>query len=212
MHTSLPRQLLVTAAALACAASLSAQKRTVKKVSAAAKPGTYAVFVTGRGSFTAQLYPQEAPKAVANFIALAEGKQAYRNPLMGTLSSAPFYNNLLFFRTLPGFMIQTGDLLNNGTGSLGYALPYEKNNLKFDQPGRMALAQVEGDASSRGAQIFFTVEAAPPLDKQGFLIIGQVVEGLGVVKAIADGAHKPGTQDQPANPVILREVRIQTIR
>ncbi|MGH9476714.1 MAG: peptidylprolyl isomerase [Terriglobales bacterium] len=209
MRTSLPHPVLAAAAALACALALAAQKPAPKLP---LSPGTYAVFATSKGSFTAQLYPQAAPKGVANFIGLARGTQPWRNPLMGMLSSAPLYHNLLFFRTVPGFMIQTGDPLNNGTGSIGYTLPLETNHLKFDRPGRMALAQVGGDTSSRGPQIFFTLAAVPTLDKEGFLIIGQVVEGLDVVKAISLGPHKPGTEDQPQYPVILRDVHIQVVK
>ncbi|MGH9487463.1 MAG: peptidylprolyl isomerase [Terriglobales bacterium] len=214
MRSSLPRALTVAVATLACALCLSAQKHTAKKPAAPAKlgPGTYAVFVTGKGSFTAQLYPSLAPKAVANIIALAEGKQPYKDPLMGRLSMSPFYDNLLFFRTISGYMIQTGDLLNDGTGSLGYTLPFEKNNLKFDRPGRMALAQVQGDPSSRGSQVFFTLAPVPQLNSQGFLIIGQIVRGLNVAKAISEGPRKGGRSDMPAYPVILHTVKINLVR
>ncbi|MGH9412274.1 MAG: peptidylprolyl isomerase [Terriglobales bacterium] len=209
---SLPRAAVVVFAALACALTLSAQKHAAhKKAAPPAKlgPGTYAVFVTSKGSFTAQLYPRQAPKAVANFVALAEGKQPYKNPLTNALSMAPFYKNLLFFRTIPGYMIQTGDLLNDGTGSLGYQLPLEKNSLRFDQAGRMALAQIPGDTSSRGAEIFFTLEPVPQLDKEGFLVIGQIVRGLDIAKAISMGPRKPGHQDEPRYPPILHNVTIE---
>ncbi|MGH9467864.1 MAG: peptidylprolyl isomerase [Terriglobales bacterium] len=212
MRARATRPVLAALMMLACALALQAQRRAPHKAAtpaAALGPGTYVVFITSKGSFTAQLFPQQAPKAVGNFIALAEGKQPYRSPLTNMLSSAPFYTGLLFFRTIPGSMIQTGDLLNDGTGTLGYQLPLEKNGLKFDRPGRMALAQVAGDASSRGAQIFFTLEPVPTLDKEGFLIIGQIVRGLDVAKAISLGPRKKGYTDEPEYPAVLRNVRIE---
>lgn len=211
-RSSLFRTVVTVFAALACALTLSAQRHTAAKKHATPVrlgPGTYAIFLTSKGSFTAQLYPKEAPKAVANFVALTEGKQPYKNPLTGLLSSAPFYHNLLFFRTIPGYMIQTGDLLNDGTGSLGYQLPFEKNSLTFSQAGRMALAQIPGDTTSRGAEIFFTLEPVPQLDKEGFLIIGQIVEGMEVAKALSTGPRKTGYSDRPQYPPILRNVRIE---
>lgn len=217
MRTSLSRTLTAAALALACSLCLSAQSKAPAKPAAKAAapaklgPGTYAVFTTSKGTFKAELFSKDAPKAVANFVALAQGKQPYKDPRMGTLSMAPLYQSLLFFRTIPGYLIQTGDPLNNGTGKLGYTLPFEKNNLKFDQPGRMALAQVPGDASSRGSQVFFTLKAVPALDQGGYLIIGQIVEGMDVAAALSEGPRKNGAQDIPQYPNVLRNVKIQIV-
>ncbi len=212
---SLPRPIAGALLALACTLTLTAQHKPAAKPAAApAKlgPGTYATFHTSKGTFVAQLFPNAAPKAVANFIHLAEGKQPYKDPSTGGLSMAPLYNGLLFFRTIPGYMIQTGDPLNNGQGNLGYSLPVEKNNLRFDQAGRMALAQVPGDPTTRNSQIFFTLKPVPAMDKQGFLIIGQIVRGLNVAQAIAVGPRKGGSMDLPAYPNILQSVSIQVIK
>lgn len=198
--------------------SLSAQRPAAKaaaKPAAAAPaklgPGTYAIFDTSKGKFTAVLYAKEAPKSVANFIALAEGKHVYKDPRLGSLSTSKVYDGLLFFRTIPGFMLQTGDLLNNGEGRLGYTIPWEKNALKFDQPGRMALAQAPGDPASRGSQIFFALKAEPALDNQDYLVIGQIVSGLDVADALSEGPRKNGASDLPAYPNILNHVTIQTL-
>jgi len=173
-------------------------------------PGEYATFSTSKGSFVVELFTKEAPKAVANFVALATGKQPYRTS-MGGLSMSPYYNSLLFFRTIPGYMIQTGDQLNNGTGKMMNTLPFEKNNLKFDVAGRMALAQTPGDPNSRGAQIFFTLKPVQPLDKEGYLIIGQIVQGLDVAQALAEGPRRAGQSDVPQYPNILNKVTIQDV-
>jgi peptidyl-prolyl cis-trans isomerase A (cyclophilin A) len=219
MFAALPRPLAAAALALACALTLTAQHKPAAKAApkhAAAQgklgPGTYAVFHTSKGAFVAQLFPKDAPKAVANFIALVEGKQPYKDPSTGGLSMAPLYNGLLFFRTIPGYMIQTGDPLNNGQGNLGYTLPYEKNNLSFNVAGRMALAQVQGDPSTRNSQIFFTLKPVPAMDKEGFLIIGQIVRGLNVAEALSQGPRKGGASDLPAYPNMLQSVSIQVVQ
>lgn len=220
MSTSLPRLLTAASMALACAIGLSAQQKTAPKTAAAKpvaapaklSPGEYATFDTSKGKFVVELFPKEAPQSVANFIGLAEGTKPYKDPLTGNISMAKLYDQLLFFRTIPDYMIQTGDPLNNGRGTLGYPLPVEKNALKFDQPGRMALAQVPGDPSSRGSQVFFTVRATPTLDGQGFLIIGQVVDGMDVVKALSEGPRRGGATDLPEYPNILQHVTIQTVK
>ncbi|MGH9416079.1 MAG: peptidylprolyl isomerase [Terriglobales bacterium] len=216
---SLPRSLAALLAAAVCSIGLAAQQKPAPKKAASHAtapfkmgPGEYAIFSTNKGSFTAQLYPKLAPKAVANFVGLAQGTRPYKDPVMGNLSTAKFYQNLLFFRTVPDYMIQVGDALNNGTGSLGYTIPYEKNTLKFDQPGRMALAQAQGDPTSRGAQVFFTLKPVPALDTQGFLIIGQIVDGLDVAATLSQGPRKGGARDIPTYPNVLRSVTIKTVQ
>lgn len=218
LSRSLPRSFAVLLVAAVCALSLAAQQKPAPKKAASHAaapfkmgPGEYAIFNTNKGSFTAQLYPQQAPKAVANFVGLAQGTRPYKDPVMGNISTAKFYQGLLFFRTVPDYMIQVGDALNNGTGSLGYTLPFEKNSLKFDQPGRMALAQAAGDPTSRGAQVFFALKPIPSLDTQGFLIIGQIVQGLDVATALSEGPRKGGARDTPAYPNVLRSVTIKKV-
>ncbi|MGH9394000.1 MAG: peptidylprolyl isomerase, partial [Terriglobales bacterium] len=130
MRTSLPGLLARVAIAAACTLCLSAQapaakaaaKPAAKAAAAPAKlgPGEYATFDTSKGKFVVELYPKLAPKSVANFVGLVQGKQPYKDPRLGNLSMAPLYNGLLFFRSIPDYLIQTGDPLNNGTGRLGY--------------------------------------------------------------------------------------------
>jgi cyclophilin family peptidyl-prolyl cis-trans isomerase len=205
MTTSLPRGFWLALITFCLGAGLAAQSTKLP-------PGEYATFVTNKGTFVAQLYPDKAPQAVANFVALAEGKRPYKDPTTGGLSSAPLYAGLLFFRTQPGAFIQVGDPLNTGTGSLGYTLPFEKNDLKFDRPGRMALAQSPGDPTSRGSQIFFTLKALPEYNADGFLIVGQIVRGLNVAIALSQGPRRAGTSDIPRYPNTLKHVTIQDVK
>jgi len=208
MHNSRLRGAAIGGLMLALGLGVAAQKAAPAKL----PPGEYATFVTNKGTFVAELYPKLAPKAVANFVELAEGKRPYKDPSTGGLSMAKLYAGLLFFRTQPGVFLQVGDPTNSGTGSLGYTLPFEKNDLKFDRPGRMALAQSPGDPTSRGAQIFFTLKALPEYNADGFLIIGQIVRGLPVAIALSQGPRQAGTRDRPQFPNTLKSVTILDIQ
>ena len=79
-----------------------------------------ATFVTSLGEFKVRLMPDHAPKTVANFVGLAEGTKEWTDPKTKEKVKKPFYNGLIFHRVIPGFMIQGGDPLGNGTGDPGY--------------------------------------------------------------------------------------------
>ena len=74
----------------------------------------YAVFETSRGKIGVKLLPQKAPKAVENFVQLAQGKKAWTDPATGQKVTQPLYDGTLFHRVIPGFMIQGGDPLSRG--------------------------------------------------------------------------------------------------
>src|SRR5215467_4408910 len=86
----------------------------------ARQPGTYAVLNTSEGAIVIRLFEKEAPKTVANFVELAEGKKEFTDPKTGQKAKRPFYDNLNFHRVIPKFMIQGGCPLGTGTGSPGY--------------------------------------------------------------------------------------------
>lgn len=113
-----------------------------------------------------ELYPEIAPVTVANFEKLAgEG----------------FYDGLTFHRVIPGFMIQGGCPLGNGTGGPGYCIKGEfaangvKNDLKHTR-GVLSMARAM-NPDSAGSQFFIMVEDAPHLDGQ-YAAFGKIVEGL----------------------------------
>ena len=84
------------------------------------EPGTYAHFITTQGTFVIKLFDDVAPKTVANFVGLAEGTKAWKDPVTGQSVSRPFYDGLTFHRVIDGFMIQGGCPLGTGTGGPGY--------------------------------------------------------------------------------------------
>src|SRR4029079_8925678 len=80
------------------------------------EPGTYAHFATNQGTFVIKLFDDVAPKTVANFVGLAEGTKAWKDPVTGQSVTRPFYDGLTFHRVIDGFMIQGGRPLGTRTG------------------------------------------------------------------------------------------------
>ncbi len=197
------------AALLTLAFPAAAQHHRATRLTHAATPlphGLYATFTTGKGKIVVQLFPNDAPKTVKNFVDLAEGKKPFRDPLTGMVSTRNFYDGQLFYRVIPGQIIQTGDPSNSGAGNVGFTIPAESNHLKFDRAGRLSMAQADGDAASRSTQIFLTLMPDPQLDRQHFIIFGQVVEGLNVARAISEGPHRG---EHPLRAVTLQKVVIE---
>ncbi len=82
---------------------------------------------TSMGVIDVELFPEEAPVTVANFVELAEGRREYTLPDGTTTSSEPFYDGLVFHRVIDQFMIQGGCPLATGTGGPGYMFEDEIN-------------------------------------------------------------------------------------
>ena len=137
-----------------------------------------AVINTNQGAITVELYAEEAPQTVNNFVALAEKE---------------FYNGVIFHRVIPEFMIQGGDPTGTGGGGPGYQFDDEISpNLSFDSPGILAMANA--GANTNGSQFFITVAPTPHLTG-GHTIFGKVTDGQDVADAISivptAGANRP---------------------
>lgn len=114
-----------------------------------------ATIVTSRGKFTCELFYKATPVTVANFVGLALGEQPYKDVKTGKWAKGKFYDGLVFHRVIPNFMIQGGDPLGTGTGGPGYKFKDEfKPNLKFDKPGKLAMANA--GPGTNGSQFFIT--------------------------------------------------------
>ena len=167
---------------------------------------TYAHFTTSEGKFTIQLFDQDAPKTVENFVGLATGTKEWTDPRTGRKGTAPYYNGTIFHRVIDGFMIQGGDPLGQGTGGPGYKFADE-----FHAKRRHAKAGVLSMANSgpntNGGQFFITLAATPWLDDK-HSVFGEVVEGMDVVKKIGSTpTSKPG--DRPVKPITIESVTIE---
>jgi peptidyl-prolyl cis-trans isomerase A (cyclophilin A) len=167
-------------------------------------PGLYAIFETSMGKITCQLFEKEAPKTVANFVGLAEGTKEWTDPKTGQKVKRRFYDGLIFHRVIPQFMIQGGDPTGTGMGSPGYRFEDEFSpNLKFDQPGRLAMANA--GPNTNGSQFFITEVPTPHLNNR-HTIFGQCIEGMDVVNKIARVAKGP--MDRPATDVVIKKLTI----
>ena len=168
--------------------------------------GPTAVFDTSMGQMRCKLYDKEAPLAVANFVGLATGTKDWTDPVTHKKQKGkPLYNGTTFHRVIPGFMIQGGDPLGNGTGDAGYMFPDEiVPALHFDVPGRLAMAN--SGPNTNGSQFFITEQPYPSLDG-GYTLFGQCdPASVTVVSAITHVERDP--EDKPLTPVTLNKVTI----
>ncbi len=172
----------------------------------ARQPGTYAVFNTSQGQIVARLFEADAPKTVANFIDLAEGKREWVHPTHGKKSTEKLYDGTIFHRVIPNFMIQGGDPAGNGMGGPGYKFEDETKGSphKFDKPGKLAMANA--GPNTNGSQFFITVAPTQWLTGN-HTIFGEVVEGMDVVEKIVKVPRS--SQDRPKSPVVLESVLIE---
>ncbi len=118
------------------------------------------------GEFVIQLYPDKAPITVNSFVFLAQ---------------KGFFNGTTFHRVLEGFMAQGGDPTGTGTGGPGYSFVNEKNDLAFDKPGVVAMANAGPDTN--GSQ-FFIMFGPFGLSEDDYTIFGQVISGMDVVNGL----------------------------
>ena len=168
-------------------------------------PHTYATLETSKGPIRVRLFPDTAPKTVENFVGLATGTKASRDPATGTEQHKPFYDGTVFHRVIPDFMIQGGDPLGNGRGGPGYQFEDEVGGPhRFDRPGYLAMANA--GPNTNGSQFFITQVPTPWLDGK-HTIFGEVVEGMDVVDAIAAAERGPG--DRPVEDLRLERVVIE---
>src|ERR671925_640470 len=127
-----------------------------------------AVLHTNHGAIELELYPDDAPKTVDNFV---------------KLSRDGFYDGLIFHRVIPDFMIQGGDPTGTGSGGPGYSFEDEFNEHKVV---RGALAMANAGPNTNGSQFFIvTADACPWLDGK-HTVFGQVTDGIDVVDKIAE--------------------------
>jgi len=99
-------------------------------------PGTYVVFETSEGNIVCRLFEKDAPKTVANFVDLAEGKREWKHPSTGKKSNDPLYHGTIFHRVIPGFMIQGGDPQGTGMGGPGYQFDTRPKVLRTSSTSR----------------------------------------------------------------------------
>lgn len=170
--------------------------------------GLYAILNTTMGKITITLFEKEAPITVENFVGLSEGTKEWTDPKTRQKVKNPLYNGLIFHRVIPKFMIQGGDPMGSGMGGPGYQFEDEfSSSLKFDRPGRLAMAN--SGPNTNGSQFFITEGATPHLNNR-HTIFGQVYEGQDVVHKIASTSRD--RRDKPTTDVAIKTVEIIRVK
>jgi peptidyl-prolyl cis-trans isomerase A (cyclophilin A) len=182
-----------------------APSTTAHEAAPATPTGPTAVFDTSMGRMVCRLYSKEAPKTVANFIALANGTRTWIDPVtQQKVTGKPFYDGTIFHRVIPGFMIQGGDRLGTGGGDPGYYFEDEFSPaLRFDVPGRLAMAN--SGPNTNGSQFFITEDPVPDLNGV-HTIFGQCDDHAALATVIAHVERN--RDDKPITPVVLNKVTI----
>jgi peptidyl-prolyl cis-trans isomerase A (cyclophilin A) len=161
---------------------------------------------TNHGDIVIELFPDHAPKTVANFVELATGKREWVDPRTGEKSTANLYDGTVFHRVIANFMIQGGDPLGTGTGGPGYRFADEFHpELNFDRPYLLAMANA--GPGTNGSQFFITVAPTAWLNRK-HSIFGEVKDApsQAVVDKIA--TTKTGAGDRPIQAVVIESVTI----
>jgi peptidyl-prolyl cis-trans isomerase A (cyclophilin A) len=181
--------------ALGSAALIATAPASAQGAQPAAHPDV--LFHTSQGDIEVELYPEKAPKTVANFLAYVKSGQ---------------YSGTIFHRVIPGFMIQGGGFTASGMEKPTLApIPLESNNGLKNLTGTIAMARTS-DPDSATAQFFInTVDNAgldyPNGDGHGYTVFGKVISGLDVVKKIEG---MPTTTRGPLADIPVTNVVIQS--
>ncbi len=167
--------------------------------------GTYAIFSTTEGTFTARLFDKEAPKTVENFVGLAAGTKEWTDPRTNKKVKQPYYDGIVFHRVIRGFMIQGGDPLGQGIGGPGYMFADEFHpKLRHNKTGILSMAN--RGPNTNGGQFFITLGPTPHLDDR-HSVFGEVVDGMDVVQKI--GSTQTDARDRPVKDVVIKSVKIE---
>ena len=147
---------------------------------------TNATIETNKGSIGVELYDEDAPKTVDNFLKLARDG---------------FYDGVIFHRVIDDFMIQGGDPTGTGAGGPGYKFEDEFNDHKVE---RGALAMANAGPNTNGSQFFIvTADACPWLDGK-HTVFGKVTSGMDVIDAIEKVDRD--ARDKPREDVAIERV------
>jgi peptidyl-prolyl cis-trans isomerase B (cyclophilin B) len=143
---------------------------------------------TNHGPIALELFAEDAPTTVGNFLKLA---------------SEGFYDGVIFHRVIPDFMIQGGDPTGTGTGGPGYQFEDEINDHRVV---RGALAMANAGPNTNGSQFFIvTTDAAPWLDGK-HTVFGKVTDGMAVVDTIAELDRD--ARDRPREDALIERVEL----
>jgi cyclophilin family peptidyl-prolyl cis-trans isomerase len=159
---------------------------------------TKATIATEKGDIEVDLFSTDAPKATQNFIDLA---------------NKGYYDDVVFHRVIPGFVIQGGDgqfgkkssLEPNRVGTGGPGYKFEDEPVRGDYQ-RGSLAMANAGPNTNGSQFFICHQDLTGRLPKNYTLFGQVTRGMDVVDAIA--AAPTGAGDRPVEPVAMTSVTV----
>jgi len=175
---------------------------TATEATAINAAATRAVVTTSRGEFTIELYPQAAPIAAANFVALAR---------------CGFYNGISFHRVIAGFVAQFGDPQTKvnrgefqgiGTGGPGYRFAIEPPAAGYNYDAYVVAMANSSKPNSNGSQVFIDLADLNGQLARSYTIFGKVIEGTDVIDGIGTVTTTAG--DVPVDPIIITSVAIES--
>ncbi|HVM16774.1 MAG TPA: peptidylprolyl isomerase [Gaiellaceae bacterium] len=149
---------------------------------------TKATLHTNHGAIELELYPEDAPKTVDNFVKLARDG---------------FYDGVIFHRVIPDFMIQGGDPTGTGSGGPGYQFEDEANDHAVE---RGALAMANAGPNTNGSQFFIVTADSCPWLNGKHTVFGRVTGGMDVVDRISELPRD--ARDRPREDVVIERVEL----
>ncbi len=155
------------------------QEQAIREAEALADDLPRVKFQTSRGDFIIELFENEAPQAVANFLTLV--KQGY-------------YDGIVFHRVLPAFMAQGGDPTGTGSGGPGYSIRCECHQAGYRKHFRGSMSMAHAGRDSGGSQFFLTFVSTSYLDGK-HTVFGRVIEGIDAASSIK--RRNPGDPSEP---------------
>ena len=162
-----------------------------------------ATIVTSMGALNCELYDEQVPNTVANFVGLATGRKTYVDATTNEQRRSNYYDGLTFHRVIPRFMIQGGDPTGTGSGGPGYRFADEFHpQLRHDRGGLLSMANA--GPNTNGSQFFVTEVPTPHLDNR-HSIFGACAE----VDLVERMARVPtGPANRPLEPLVIEQIRI----
>jgi peptidyl-prolyl cis-trans isomerase B (cyclophilin B) len=173
------------------------KKRQLKRPPQTVQPGEplTAIVDTSCGKFDIELDTTESPRTVNSFVYLAKKK---------------FYDDTIFHRIVPHFIVQGGDPLQTGNGGPGYSITEAPPRNATYRMGTVAMAKTAVEPAGRSGSQFFVVTASDAGLPPNYAILGKVSSGFDVVKRIGSlGDPASGEKGTPVATVVIRKITVE---
>ncbi|MGC3971708.1 MAG: peptidylprolyl isomerase [Pirellulales bacterium] len=156
-----------------------------------AEPNPQITLKTTKGDIVIELFEDDAPNTVANFVNLVEKK---------------YYNGVPFHRVIEGFMAQTGDPTGTGAGGPGYVIDCECSLPTAKKHQRGSVSMAHRGPNTGGSQFFINFVPTPHLDGK-HTVFGQVVEGMDVVDKLNIRDPRAGGEADKIEEAVVKSKR-----